>query len=82
MTATLDENYEAFKALLPALLEQHRGKFAVLHDLKVQNIFDTVGDAYKYAATLYQPGDFAIQKITEIPIKLGFFTNAVPSQSF
>jgi hypothetical protein len=76
----LDENYAAFRELLPVLLVEHRGRFAVMHDRKLQAIFDTARDAFVHVSKLYQPGDYAIQEITDIPVSLGFYSHAVPCQ--
>ncbi|MCE2964529.1 MAG: hypothetical protein LW855_01885 [Alphaproteobacteria bacterium] len=73
----LDANFDAFKKLLPELLEKHSGKFAVMHECKLQEVFDTPADAYKYAQKLYKKGDYAIQEIGAKPINLGFYNHAL-----
>lgn len=42
-----DRNFRAFERLLPELIQSHPGKFAVLHDERVVDFFDTLGDAVK-----------------------------------
>ncbi len=40
------KNYEAFKQMLPYLLANQKGKFALMHDGEIVEFFDTVRDAF------------------------------------
>ena len=76
----LDENYEAFQAMLPTLLAEHRGRFAVIYNRELDAVFDTARDAFVHASRVHQPGTYAIQEITDLPLSLGFYSHAVPRQ--
>ena len=74
-------NYEAFMRKLPALLKTQRTKFALMHQRKIVEFFDTPGDAYKVGTTNYGIGRFSIQEVTDSAVDLGFFNHAVPERS-
>lgn len=72
------KNYEAFVKQLPELLSTHRGKFALMHDGKIIEFFDTAGDAYKVGIKNHGGvGKFSIQEVIDSPVDLGFFSYAV-----
>jgi len=75
--AEVDANFEAFKNELPLLLTSHPGKYALLHKKKVINIFDTAGDAQKYAEAQYPDGLYSIQQIVGGLTDLGYFSHAM-----
>ncbi|MBX6420560.1 MAG: hypothetical protein IRZ06_06090 [Nevskia sp.] len=70
-------NYEAFKKKLPELLAKYPGKFALMRDENIVEIFDTAADAAKAGKALYADGRYSIQEITGTPVNLGFFSYAV-----
>ena len=76
----VDANFEAFQELLPDLLEHERGKFALMRDRKIVELFDTAGDALRAAALKYQDGRYSIQEITDRVIGLGYYSHAVPQR--
>lgn len=73
----IDRNLEAFKAQLPALLEQHKGRYALLRHQEIVGVYDTIRDAQLTGRTFYEDGLFSIQKVTAEPVNLGFFSYAV-----
>lgn len=73
----VDQNYEAFKKMLPELLEDRRGKYALLRNEELIDVFDSAGDALKYAEATYSDGRFSIQKITADVVDLGYYSRAV-----
>ncbi len=70
-------NYEAFKRHLPDLLTRHHGKFALMRDEAVVEVFDTASDAVKTGRALFQDGKYSVQEITGSPVNLGYFSYAV-----
>lgn len=74
----VDANFEAFQALLPKLIEHERGKFALMRDREIVELFDTAGDALRAAALKYEDGRYSIQEITDRVIGLGYYSYAVP----
>lgn len=74
----VDQNYEAFVALLPTLLKTHAGKFALMRDGKTIEFFDTARDAYVTGTALFKDDNlFSIQEVVEVPVNLGFFSYAM-----
>jgi hypothetical protein len=75
--AEVDRNFEAFTKLLPELLQSHPGKFAVLHDARVIDFFDTLGDAVKFGRARFGDANFSVQEITRHGVNLGFHSYAL-----
>jgi len=73
----VDRNFEVFKKLLPDLLVENRGRWALMRDGTVVDIFDTAGDAYTSGASRFEDGLFSVQRIGE-SVDLGFFSHALP----
>ncbi len=73
----VDRNFAFFQQELPKLLEQHRGKFALIRDSEIAGFYDTAADANTAGSQLYADGLFSIQKVTEDIGDLGFFSHAV-----
>lgn len=69
--AEVDKNYEAFRKLLPELIEEHNERFALMRGKKIVQIFDSVHDAAVFAKEKYDDDLFSVQKITERVIDLG-----------
>ena len=77
----IQRNYEAFMTMLPHLVLQHRGKFALMHDREIIEQFDTARDAYIAGQQLFTDGLFSVQEVTETPVDLGFFSHAMPQRT-
>ncbi len=75
------QNYEAFLAQLPTLVLTQRGKFALLHDGKIIEFFDTARDAYIAGQQIFPEKIFSVQEVTETPVDLGFFSHAMPQRT-
>lgn len=74
----INQNYEAFEKMLPDLLQEHYNKYALMRDKKIVAIYSTVQDAVQTGQLLYEDGLYSVQKITDVPADLGFFSHAVP----
>jgi len=60
------KNYEFFKAQLPSLMQTSEGKFALVRDERILNIFDTEELAREYIKkNNFILGSFLIQEITD-----------------
>ena len=70
-------NYEAFHKQLPDIIESHRGQYALMRDAKIVQFYDTPRDAVLVGQQNYSDGKFSVQEVTDTPIDLGFFSNAV-----
>lgn len=73
----VDRNYEAFQKILPQLMKKNPGKWALLHEGKVEAVFDTASDAYTAGGKLYDAKPFSIQEITNQVVDLGWYSHAV-----
>ncbi|HIJ44063.1 MAG TPA: hypothetical protein HPP50_03795 [Rhodospirillaceae bacterium] len=73
----VDENYEAFKKMLPSLLEEKEGKFVVLRNREMVASFDTIADAIVFASRTYEDGLFSIQQVKKEAVDLGYFSHAM-----
>lgn len=74
----VDDNFEAFQNLLPELKKTHFGKYALLRQGEVVQIFDSARDAMIYGEKQYSDGLFSIQQVTDMVVDLGYFSHAVP----
>lgn len=75
----IKQNYEAFKKLLPGLLETHRGKCALMRDGELVAIYTTVQDAVQTGESFYDDKLFSVQTITDGVVDLGFLSRALHS---
>lgn len=75
--AELDRNYDAFKSALPELMRKHKGKFAIVRDAKVLDLFETSKDAFVCGWRLFGDDLFSVQEVTDEPVYLGIFSHAI-----
>jgi hypothetical protein len=73
----VDRNFEEFKKLLPSLLQEHKGQFALMRDARIVSYYPSFADALTAARKSYSDKRFSIQEVTDWISGLGFFTNAV-----
>ena len=72
----ITSNYAAFEAMLPLLLQQHSGEFALLRDGDVVGFFPTAGAAQAAGSAQFADRAFSIQKVEDKAIDLGFYSYA------
>ena len=77
----IDQNYAAFKALLPDLMKTSAGKWALLRNEQVEAIFDTARDAQLAGGKLFSDGLFSVQEVRDRAVDLGWFSHAVPQRT-
>jgi hypothetical protein len=73
----IDRNYEEFRKMLPTIIEAHRNKYALMRHGAIVNYYTTAQDARTTAEKFYEDGLYSIQKVSDAPIDLGFFSHAV-----
>ncbi|MGR3984658.1 MAG: hypothetical protein OD817_05305 [Gammaproteobacteria bacterium] len=73
----VDDNYAAFQKLDDRFFEEHYGKYALMRDCKVVEVFDSWQDARKTAMLLYTDKHFSLQKVDKAPIDLGFYSYGI-----
>jgi hypothetical protein len=76
----VDKNFEAFRALLPTILPIHQDKFALMRNGEAVGFYSTLEDAYMTANQFLRDQPFSVQRVTETPVDLGFFSHAVLSR--
>ncbi|MEX0644917.1 MAG: hypothetical protein WD076_06385, partial [Parvularculaceae bacterium] len=79
--AAVDRNYEAFTAKLAQLIERHRGKFALMRDGEVVEMFTTLRDAHMAAKRRYSDDLYSIQEITDAPVDLTYLCRVLDTRS-
>lgn len=75
--AEVDKNYEVFQRLLPTIIAEHEDKYALMKDGEVIGYYSTLEDAYTTAEKFLADQPFSVQKVTDMPVDLGFFSHAV-----
>ena len=70
----MQSNLDAFEKIKDELERDNFGKYALMHNGKLDSIYNDQHDAYKTACDRFGVGNFALQKIGERPISLGFYT--------
>lgn len=72
--AQVDSNYEAFEALLPDILEEHSGQFALMASGEIVEYFENSLAATLSGARQFGVGRFSVQEVTQQPEHLGFYS--------
>jgi hypothetical protein len=72
----IDRNYEAFMAMLPSLLDEHRDQEALMRNGRIVGYFDKAVDAYQAGVERFPDGIFSVQEVTDEPVHLGYWANA------
>jgi hypothetical protein len=76
----VERNFEAFRAMLPSILPLHQNKYLLMKDGAAVGFYSTLEDACVTANQFYRDEPFSVQKVTDTPVDLGFFSHAVPSR--
>ena len=77
----VDANYEAFLKELPSIMKEHRDKYALMQNGQIVGFYATIQDAKTTAQKFLTGGPFSIQRVTDVPVDLGFFSHAVDFRS-
>ena len=64
-------NFDVFQKLLPEILEERRGKIALMRDKQIVDYFDTRLRARAAAEASYPDGIWSIQEVTDEIAYLG-----------
>jgi hypothetical protein len=75
--AAIDSNLDSFLRLLPGLMAEHEGEYALLRYGQVVAFFPEAIDAQIAGNQRYPDGVFSFQRVTEVPEELGAFTYAL-----
>ena len=62
----VEKNYAYFKKLLPELMKQHKGQYALLYKQEIVDYFDDKFDAVREGKKRYRSrSGFSIQEVTD-----------------
>lgn len=67
-------NYHAFQAVVGRLMADHAGKYALLHDRALVDIFPTPATALTAGLEQFGEGLFSVQRVVNRPFDLGFLS--------
>ena len=76
MQRTINENYAAFVKLLPDLLDERAGKFALMRNGEVVEFFDSARDAFVFGEAKFDDGLFSVQEVKTAAADLGWYSRA------
>ncbi|MCH9665647.1 MAG: hypothetical protein K0U41_07335 [Gammaproteobacteria bacterium] len=69
--AESEANYKAFQKRLPKLLKsRHKGRYALMHNLKIKEFFTDYDEAVAQGHKRYRGNPFSVQHITDEPISI------------
>lgn len=71
------ENFKVFQKILPEILDEHEGEFALMRNRKIVGFYDSHDDAFAMGFEKFDDGVFSVQKVTDSPDDLGWFSHAV-----
>jgi len=73
----IERNYAAFVDMLPELLRQSEGQYALLHNQKLEGVYPTAGEADRAGYEKFHEAPYSIQLVSNTPIDLGFYSYAI-----
>ena len=76
-TKEMQKNLDAYEKIKEELERKNFGKIVLMHDGKLNSIYNDKHDAYQIACHRFGIGHFAIKTIGERPISLGIHTMCV-----
>lgn len=71
----VDQNFEAFQALLPDIIDKCRGQHALMKNRSIVGFYATSWDAFRAGKQKFGDDAFSIQEVTDQPVDLGFFSH-------
>lgn len=77
MTATLDREFQTFQENKPNLVKNHKGKFVLIKDDKIIDIFDNDLEAVKQGNELFKDSHFLVNEITDEELRIRFMPSLV-----
>lgn len=71
----VDQNYDAFMAVLGSILVEHRNELALMRDREIVGYFKTPRELLVAASERFPDGIFSVQEVTDEPLDLGFWSH-------
>ena len=81
MTAMLDREFQTFQENESNLVKNHKGKFVLIKDDKIIDIFDNDLDAVKQGNELFKDSHFLVNEITDEEFRIRFMPSLVTARS-
>lgn len=72
----IEQNYQFFQSMVSSLMQEHAGKFALLHSCELVDVFPRPMDAMTEGYRRFTDGQFSVQQVTDRPVDLGFLSYA------
>ena len=72
----IERNYAAFMDMIDGLIREDEGKYALLHNQKLEGIYPTAKEAGKAGYGRFSGQPFSIQLVSKEPVDLGFYSYA------
>jgi len=79
--SALERNYAAFIRMLPDLLLEHEGQYALMRHGEVIAYFDSAAAALKSGRARYSDDLFSVQVVTSRQADFGWFSRAPDNRS-
>lgn len=76
----IDENFDIFEALLPDLIEDHAGQFALMRKGKIIGFHRDEMQALAVGRQRFADGIYSIQQVSRRAADLGFFSHAIDTR--
>ena len=70
-------NYQYFKKMQPEWRDKHLTEFALIHHQQLVDFFANENEAIDIGINQYGMGKFSVQSVQNIPIDLGYQSNAL-----
>lgn len=72
----VDRNYEAFLAQLPQILARHAGQYALIHQQRIVDYYQSALEAMTEGFQKFGEGAYSVQEVTDESDNLGFYSYA------
>jgi hypothetical protein len=72
--AEIRQNFHYFQQVVPSLMADHAGKYALLHQRTLVDVFSRPVEALEAGHAKFSDGLFSIQKVIDRPLDLGFMS--------
>lgn len=76
----IDRNYDSFTRLLPSILSNHHGQYALLRHQDIADFFPDFGTAIRAGDERFADRMYSVQEVTDRPADLGFFSHALDTR--
>jgi len=78
--AEIERNYAAFKDIMPALLADAEGQYALMRNQELCGVYASPGEAERAGYQLFGDELYSIQLVSSKPVDLGFYSYASPTR--